>query len=117
MHALHNKQPRPSGPIGQLDIWGMTALKALLRPEANVFISESKSQTTEGHRDRITVTSRSGKLAVLSVFDINRLQMCEFVYKRNYIFHFNSDHHSHKTRQPPHLHIPRVKTRLGQFSV
>ena len=68
------------------------------------------------------------KLNILSVSEVNSLQICIFVYKCIYdhhnlpngfnsFFSFNSDIHSYVTRQSKDLHVPYCRTSLRQFSV
>ena len=68
------------------------------------------------------------KLNILSVSEVNSLQICIFVYKCIYdqcnlpngfnsFFSFNSDIHSYVTRQSKDLHVPYCRTSLRQFSI
>ena len=67
-------------------------------------------------------------LNILSVSEVNSLQICIFVYKCIYdhhnlpngfkgFFSLNSDIHSYVTRHSRDLHVPYCHTSLRQFSI
>ena len=68
------------------------------------------------------------KLNVLTIYDINTVQICSFIYKYTYLpnllptpfkeyFETNSQVHDYNTRQSDNLHTPFSRTTRSQFSI
>ena len=66
------------------------------------------------------------RLRLLTVFDINKYQVCCFVYKAlngllptqfQYLFDLNKNIHSHFTRQNMNIHVLSCRTKTRQYSI